>query len=858
MLDVTRDAATLRLPSLAHMLAETVRRFPGRPAVSNGQSVLTYGAMAEKAAMLARGFPTDGGKFCALFGGRSQTIYAGVVAALRGDRTYLPLGGEDPLERLLQIARQTDFDLLIADAEVTPRLPELLAAIDWSVTVILGDSVEAPAWCRQLPQHRFLAWTDLLRLPPATLDRGTNPDAYLLFTSGSTGNPKGVLVGHDNVLAYVANILALYGPDETDRFSHLAPLGFDFSVHEIFVPWRVGACVCVFEPGNGYSLARYITDNALTFWASVPSTAVFLDRLRQLTPAAFPSLKVAVFCGEALKEATARAWSKAAPNCRLDNIYGPTETTVAVTTYPWRPAPEGNGIVPIGWAFDGVLLRVVDAGGNDVAGDEAGELWIGGAQVARGYWRNPEQDAARFVSHAGQRWYRTGDLVRRAEDVGLRFLGRMDDQMQIQGYRVERLEAEALLQIASGCADVAVMAWPPGERHTVESLVFFVAEFEEGPVELRRVCQRAMSRAMLPSRVYIGPIPKNRNGKTDYGALQARLVQESKPPVAKPVPEAAAIEAIALPRGVRVDHAVTYVAPQSVDISLDPAALGITPFRAKIYGSVFGFRSVPVAEPGGFDALLASAVRDAVASLPDPKCLKVALHAHTGPMVGVFGTSSLRRALRAAGAGNAVAFGLCSNRCVSIFNAIEASRRWLGRESPGAKALVVTGETAFTQEIRVIENVALAGDAAGAMVISLDGPGDRMLASHVRTEGRFARGVWLGQDGRSDYERNYHDMMADTISLVLERGKTSLDQVAWLLPHNINVKSWMFLAERMGFPVERIIRSNVPRTGHCFGTDMMLNLVSMRADGHSAPGDRYLMAAAGLGGTFAAALFECQ
>lgn len=530
-LELSRDAATLAFETLGRMIAETSRRFPDHCALRVGETSRTYGELTESAALLARGFPS-GGKFCALFGRRGVAMYAGVVAALRGDRTYLPLVCDDPLDRLMHIARQTAFDLLIADASAEERLRELLGAMDWSVTVLLADHRRVPAWCAEFSRHRFLALDELEQAPSANLDRGTNADAYLLFTSGSTGAPKGVLVAHANVLAYVANIVALHRPDETDRFSQLAPLSFDFSVHDLFVPWRVGACVCAFNSSNEYALARYVTDNALTFWASVPSTAIFLDRLRHLEPGTFASLRVAVFCGEALKEGTARAWSRVAPNCRIDNIYGPTETTVAVTAFPWSPMNDGpmndgDGIVPIGWAFDGVALHVAGGDGGEVAQGEAGELWIAGNQVAQGYWHNPQQDAERFVVRDGRRWYRTGDLVRRDPSCGLRYVGRIDDQMQVRGHRMERLEVETLLQHASGCGDVAVVGWPVVDRHTVESLVFFVGDFPEGLAELRRRCHALLPRPMWPSKVFIGPIPKNRNGKTDYGALRHALSVEN-------------------------------------------------------------------------------------------------------------------------------------------------------------------------------------------------------------------------------------------------------------------------------------------------------------------------------------------
>lgn len=339
-----------------------------------------------------------------------------------------------------------------------------------------------------------------------------------------------MLVSHANVLSYVANFVANYNVDETDRFSQLAPLSFDFSVHDIFVPWRTGASTCVFENGDAFQLTRHLTEKRITVCGTVPSTVVFLKRLNSLFTGQFPDLRVTVFCGEPLSEQVARQWSRAAPFCQIDNIYGPTETTVAVTRYRWSVSShESERIVPIGWAFDGIRLRVADAHGEEAPYNEIGELWIAGDQVAREYWDSPELTADRFVDRDSDRWYRTGDLVKRDITDGLHYIGRIDNQCQVMGQRIDRLEVEILLRQISQGRDVAVLPWPLNQNNIVEGLAFFVEASPVDELALRQICRKTMPKSMWPSIIILGEIPKNRNGKTNYHELKAILEKRILP-----------------------------------------------------------------------------------------------------------------------------------------------------------------------------------------------------------------------------------------------------------------------------------------------------------------------------------------
>ncbi|HCT7987737.1 TPA: AMP-binding protein [Serratia liquefaciens] len=508
---------------LGQLLQDTATNYADSEALSIGDESWSYRQLHEFAALLARGFAIAQGKYCALLGPRHIGTLASVVAALCYGKTYLPLNEDDPAERLGLLARSTRFDLLVTREQERPLLEELLAQIDFPLVIILTDCLRCPDWCRDYSQHCFLAQDDLAALPAAE-PCNDNPHAYLMFTSGSTGTPKGVEVSHDNVVRYVGNTVALYQPNHNDRFSQLAPLSFDFSVHDLFVPWAAGASTHVFDASQSMALGRLIHEKRLTFWASVPSTALWLKRLRQLTPGVFPHLRQSLFCGEPLLHGVAESWQQAAPHSRIDNIYGPTEATVAVCGYRWSndPSQAAGAVVPIGHPYPGTVLKI-GRPRQDGSASHEGELWIGGEQVVQGYWSGLPVKADNFLIEHGEAWYRTGDWARLDAAGCLHFLGRCDDQLKVQGQRLERLEIESMLRLVLGTEDVAVIGWPVVEGNSVEGLVFFVGAHHKSNMELRKLCQEAMPRIMWPGKLVLGAIPKNLNGKTDYKQLRAEL-----------------------------------------------------------------------------------------------------------------------------------------------------------------------------------------------------------------------------------------------------------------------------------------------------------------------------------------------
>jgi amino acid adenylation domain-containing protein len=340
--------------------------------------------------------------------------------------------------------------------------------------------------------------------------------AYILFTSGTTGAPKGVPISFANLGAYLSNLQSVYPAFPSDRMAQLADLSFDASIHEIAWCWLTGATLYVVPASGALMWPRYAREHRMTVMLVVPSAVVLAARARLLGPDALPGLRLAFMGAELLTHDVVHTMRAAAPHARLVNLWGPTESTVAFTHFPLDTSRALPDPIPIGFPFPGQLARLHDAQ------DGKGELVQAGNQVMRGYWRNPNANRERFIDDGGQRWYRSGDLARFDDELGFIYCGRVDRQVKIRGYRVELLECEAAIRSASGCDQVAVVPVQPEGSTTAEALACFLA----GPRAIDAAALKIELRKRLPDYMLpasfeqLDSLPLGANGKTDYTALR--------------------------------------------------------------------------------------------------------------------------------------------------------------------------------------------------------------------------------------------------------------------------------------------------------------------------------------------------
>jgi amino acid adenylation domain-containing protein len=515
----------------------TAEKFPERPALGAQSKTLTYRELRELACRIAATVqarpeysPTP---LTAVFAYRTPTAFAGVLGSLLAGNGYVPLNRSFPLDRTRTMLERSDCHSIVVDLESLPQLQAILSGFQRPLLVVIPDLEDPGGLQEQWPMHRFVGARDLAPpqawREPAIRD---NSIAYLLFTSGSTGVPKGVVVAQRNVISFVDYMVERYQITEKDRLSQMFDMTFDLSAFDMFVAWERGAFLCCPSQKTLINPGKYIRGMQLTLWFSVPSTIAFMKQLGILKRNQYPSLRVSLFCGEPLPVSSAGAWLEAAPHSILENLYGPTELTISCTLYRWDPARSPGeaelGIVPIGYPYPGMRVLVADHNLNEVRPGDVGELLMNGPQMSLGYWQDPEKTAAAFVIPPGktETYYRTGDRVRRpVGDAPLTHLGRIDFQVKILGHRVELGEIEAIVRNASGMDGVVAVGWP-----VTPSGYGGVEVFLEGPPadsdRLRKAVAAQLPEYMVPRRFhFLEQLPRNVNGKFDRKAMLQRLVK---------------------------------------------------------------------------------------------------------------------------------------------------------------------------------------------------------------------------------------------------------------------------------------------------------------------------------------------
>jgi len=505
-----RTDATYPGESCIHELVQAqVERTPDATAVTFERGHLTYAELNRRANRLAhhlRALGVGPDVRVALCVERGLEMVVGLLAVLKAGGAYVPLDPGVPAERLAYMLADSAPAAVLTQGRLRERVGNA------GVPVLVLDAA-VPAWATGSsvdPERGALT--------PGHL-------AYVIYTSGSTGRPKGVMNTHRPVAALLAASQEMWSLGTRDTVLQNIPYSFDVSVRELFWPLAFGGRVHLPKP-DGHKDIGYVVE---TIGRERITTAAFSASMLQLflghpEVAACTAAARVLVGGESLSPALVERFHQLLPHATLYHMYGPTETTVAVTGGPCRPGEPG-GRVPIGRPLANTRAYVLDERGAPVPVGVAGELYIGGAQVARGYLGGPEQTAERFVAdpfgEPGARLYRTGDLVRWLADGKLEFLGRTDHQVKVRGYRVELGEIEARLVAHPAVREAAVVAREdtPGEKR----LVAYVVGGEAATADvLRAHLGEALPEYMVPAAyVRLERLPLMRNGKLDRAALPA-------------------------------------------------------------------------------------------------------------------------------------------------------------------------------------------------------------------------------------------------------------------------------------------------------------------------------------------------
>ncbi|MFL6194099.1 MAG: amino acid adenylation domain-containing protein [Thermoanaerobaculia bacterium] len=506
------------------LFEDQVDRTPDALALLDGEAGWTYRQLDYRANAVARrlrGLGVGPEVTVGLCAGRSARMVAGLLGILKAGGAYVPLDPVYPGERLAFLVSDSRIGALVTERETLAALPALSALTDIGdlPVVLLGGGEEDPA-------------------RPAG---GTGPDnlAYLIYTSGSTGVPKGVAIRHASTAALLAWAREAFPPAALAGVLSSTSISFDVSVFELFAPLAAGGAVIL--AANALALPA-APPRPVTLVSTVPSAMTELVRSGAL-PASVATVNLA---GEAVPADLVRRLYELPGIERVYNLYGPSEDTTYSTGALLDPADPSP---PIGLPLQGKRSHVLDGRMQPVPSGVRGELFLGGAGLARGYFRRPGLTAERFVpdpfaAEPGARLYRTGDLARRLPDGRLEFLGRLDHQVKIRGFRVEPGEIEAALSAHPAVRQAAVLARPTvaGGLAGGPRLVAYVAGESPSGDDLRGFLRARLPEPFIPSAfVVLDFLPLNPNGKVDRAALEriepGPLPAEASAPPRTPVEE---------------------------------------------------------------------------------------------------------------------------------------------------------------------------------------------------------------------------------------------------------------------------------------------------------------------------------
>jgi len=527
---------------LSRLLTEAEAARPSHPAVEDAQGSISYSDLARRAGQIAAELVDRGvrpGDRVGVLVPKTVDAVASLYGILYAGAAYVPLDVAAPPARLAYMIRNCSMTALLADAGQLARLMKHEPDLPLKAVLIATGENQLPESLSEALATDFIAPSDIASRDPLSspVDVATQGLAYILYTSGSTGEPKGVMISHGNALAFVDWAHDAVGVNPDDRLSSHAPFHFDLSIFDLYVASQAAATVVLVPQMLSMfpvRLAEWIEQQAISVWYSVPSILVQLVERGRLDRFELQNLRRVLFAGEVFAPKYLRALMQAIPHARYFNLYGPTETNVC-TAYEVTEPPDGNSPVPIGRPASGASISLRDDDGRVLSDVGAvGELWAAGPTVALGYWNDEAKTAQRFViDSSGEdpagpaRCYRTGDLACRDESGELIFHGRRDHMIKSRGYRIELGEIESAMLSHPAVHEACALGIPDveiGNRIRV-----CLALHEDAPLsqdELHRYLAERLPNYMLPQETFFFEhLPKTSTGKADRTALAGNIDQ---------------------------------------------------------------------------------------------------------------------------------------------------------------------------------------------------------------------------------------------------------------------------------------------------------------------------------------------
>ncbi|MCB1674817.1 MAG: amino acid adenylation domain-containing protein [Halioglobus sp.] len=501
------------------LLATSAAKFPRRTAVQDpGRGELSYHELNQLAATTAgilREYGICQGDRIGLLLPKSLASVASLYAILKSGAAYIPVDTTAPISRCVYIFKDCSVRALLVDSRLVGALLD-----EWGqIPELRRRKVE--------PLNRHGIEVELLILPPCPEPDFSVPDiAYILYTSGSTGLPKGVVHTHASAMGFVRWCAGEFDLDERERFSSHAPFHFDLSIFDLYVACLCGAALVLIDETTSkqpVALAELIAAAGISVWYSTPSILRMLVEFGRLEKHTWSRLKLVLFAGETYPVKHYLQLRAHWHTPLYYNLYGPTETNVC-TYYrvPENVAESDFDYFPIGLACSGDRLKIVSSDCEEVATGDSGELLVSGESVMSGYWNLADKNAQAFAVLDKQRWYRTGDIVRELASGDLHYLSRRDRMIKRRGYRVELGEIEAALYRSPHIVEAAAIDLTTGDGNViVKAFVAPATGTTLGVIALKTFCAQHLPFYMIPDQfAVVAELPKTSTDKIDYRALK--------------------------------------------------------------------------------------------------------------------------------------------------------------------------------------------------------------------------------------------------------------------------------------------------------------------------------------------------
>ena len=528
-----------------HILSESAAKYPEKAALVFRNDTVTYAELDRESSRLASHLSAlgiDRGARVGIYLNRSIFSISAAFGIMKAGATYVPIDPLCPPERLSYIINKCGITCLLATRDKLAAISQVFPArspLEWIVVMNgLDSDTRIPG------STKLVDWQKIRQSVEAEIPRTASIEtdlAYILFTSGSTGNPKGVKLSHLNSLTFVNSAHDFFRITESDRFSNICPLHFDMSVFDLFVAFKAGATVIIIPETTAafpVKLAEAIAHHRITVWNSVPSALSLLAAYKNLENHDLSSLRLVLFAGELFPLKYLRRLQEAVPTARYCNMYGQTEANSS--TYYWvdHLPEDAEGPLPIGRALPNFEVFALDMNGNRITepGQE-GELHVRASTVSSGYWEESEKTGKAFINNplcqdTSEKVYKTGDLVHLDADGNYVFLGRKDHMIKSRGYKIEIGEIEHAVCNHPDIKTAVVVPIPDeliGNR--ISLLVVPLSPGTLARDDIIKHCLQRLPRYMIPEIIeFHDSLPATSSGKIDRKKLSDDiLIRTSNP-----------------------------------------------------------------------------------------------------------------------------------------------------------------------------------------------------------------------------------------------------------------------------------------------------------------------------------------